>query len=95
MTKNTKGWSEERRKAQAERCRAQKPWEHSTGPKTARGKERSSLNAFKHGARCRNLDRVRYLLWLNREFMRISKEELSLLDTNKVKKLMRTSKDFK
>ena len=47
--KQTKGWSEERRRKQAERIRANKPWERSTGPKTQSGKARSSQNGFKHG----------------------------------------------
>lgn len=46
-----KQWTEERRKAQAERCRNKRPWEQSTGPKSEQGKARSSLNAFKHGNR--------------------------------------------
>ncbi len=44
-----KGWTEERRKAQAERCRKNAPWKKATGPKTAAGKAKSSVNAYKHG----------------------------------------------
>lgn len=47
--KSAKGWSAERRAAQAERCRQNAPWKHATGPKTSRGKARSCLNAYKHG----------------------------------------------
>ncbi len=65
----TKGWSEERRKKQAERCRQNKPWEQSTGPKTTEGKKRSSLNAYKHGHRCGVWDECREMLRLNREFV--------------------------
>jgi uncharacterized protein (DUF305 family) len=42
-------WTDEQRKAQAERARAQKPWKHSTGPKTVKGKKAVSQNALKHG----------------------------------------------
>lgn len=44
-------WTEESRKAQAERIRTQKPWEHTTGPKTEEGKARASRNATKTGTR--------------------------------------------
>ena len=47
----SKGWTEERRRAQAERIRKNKPWEKSTGPRTEKGKARSRLNALKHGQR--------------------------------------------
>ena len=45
------GWSEERRRAQAEAIRAWRPWERSTGPRTAEGKARASRNAWKGGLR--------------------------------------------
>lgn len=44
-------WTEEERRLQAERIREIRPWEKSTGPKTRDGKERSRMNAFKHGNR--------------------------------------------
>ena len=40
-------WSPERRARQAEAIRRWRPWEHSTGPRTADGKARSARNAFK------------------------------------------------
>lgn len=43
MMKN--GWSAERRARQAELIKTWKPWEKSTGPKTAVGKASSSNNA--------------------------------------------------
>ena len=61
-------WTEERRKAAAERCRQHKPWEKSTGPKTPAGKVRSSLNAMKRGTHSLVLQPVRRILKLNREF---------------------------
>lgn len=76
--KSGRGWSKERRAAQAARCRAQKPWVKSTGPKTAKGKIISARNATKHGlraaawvaqvAKCRTLFRAfaQYLKILRR-----------------------------
>lgn len=40
-------WTPERRARQAEAIRRWKPWEKSTGPKTAEGKARVSRNAYK------------------------------------------------
>lgn len=80
-----KGWSAERRQKQAQRCRQNKPWEKSTGPKTTEGKKWSSLNAFKHGGRCRILDESREMLRLNWEF--VSSAERVLLDSVTVMEL--------
>ena len=55
----TKGWTEERRRKAAARCRANKPWKKSTDPKTPAGKMRASLNALKHGGH------IRVHLWFN------------------------------
>jgi hypothetical protein len=44
-------WTEERRQRQRELIMALKPWEKSTGPKTAKGKAASSRNSKKHGLR--------------------------------------------
>ena len=53
-------WSPERRARQAELIRALKPWEKSTGPRTAAGKARVAANALKHGFRSRSfLERIR------------------------------------
>jgi len=43
------GWTKERRRRQAEMIRRWKPWERSTGPKTAVGRTTSSRNAYKGG----------------------------------------------
>mgnify|MGYP001244298902 CR=1 FL=1 len=49
MSKN--GWTQERRQKQSEAIKRWKPWEKSTGAKTSKGKEKSKMNAYKHGAR--------------------------------------------
>jgi len=45
------GWTQERRLRQSEVIRNWKPWEKSTGAKTSQGKEKSKMNAYKHGGR--------------------------------------------
>jgi hypothetical protein len=47
----------------AEQCRARKPWEKSTGPRTKNGKEAVSQNAWKGGWR----DELRALRQMLRE----------------------------
>ena len=43
------GWSPERRARQAEAIRRWCPWQQSTGPRSAEGKAKSSMNADKGG----------------------------------------------
>ena len=43
------GWSPERRARHAAAIRLWAPWAKSTGPRTARGKKQSAMNAYKHG----------------------------------------------
>lgn len=45
------GWSLERRARQAELIRSWRPWERSTGPRSAEGKTRTAHNADKGGHR--------------------------------------------
>ena len=64
------GWSPERRERQAALIQNWKPWECSTGPRTAGGKATSALNSGKHGLRSRRfLEEARNL----REIIRICK----------------------
>mgnify|MGYP000964057840 CR=1 FL=1 len=52
----------EHRARRAEQIRQWKPWEKSTGPRTAKGKAASSTNARKHGMRSRDaLEELRQL----------------------------------
>ena len=45
------GWTPERRARQSALIRNWKPWERSTGPKSAEGKVAVSQNAYKGGTR--------------------------------------------
>jgi len=45
------GWTDGRRRQQAERIRDWQPWKHSTGPCTPEGKAKASRNAFKGSTR--------------------------------------------
>jgi hypothetical protein len=45
------GWTPERRAAQSTEIKNWRPWEHSSGPRTADGKARSSRNAWRGGHR--------------------------------------------
>ena len=45
------GWTPERRARQAELISSWRPWERSTGPRTAEGKARASLNAYRGAKR--------------------------------------------
>ena len=66
-------WTPEQRADAAQRARKNKPWRHSTGPKTAAGKARSRLNSYKHGLHsvaCRELkwvlrEQSRYVATIN------------------------------
>ncbi len=68
--KKSPGWTPERRRRQAERIRRQRPWLHSTGPRTAAGKAVSSHNALIHGLRSRARRVLCLLLRVQRDFVR-------------------------
>jgi hypothetical protein len=42
-------WTEDRKARQAALIRTRRPWERSTGPRTADGKAKASRNAWKGG----------------------------------------------
>ena len=46
-----RNWTPEQRQQQAERIKAWSPWKQSTGPRSAEGKARASLNAWRDGTR--------------------------------------------
>ena len=45
------GWTDERKARQANAITRWKPWQQSTGPRTAEGKARVARNAYRGGAR--------------------------------------------
>jgi hypothetical protein len=66
------GWTEERKQKQRELIQNWKPWEKSTGAKTAKGKAKSSMNAYKYGSA-----EAKMML---RELGRMLREEKKLMD---------------
>lgn len=71
MTQKRRPWPPKRKAQQAKNIRKTRPWEHTTGPKTASGKAASSLNALKHGLRSETVQMLRKVLraqkeWVNR-----------------------------
>ncbi|HYM18564.1 MAG TPA: hypothetical protein VEU06_08380 [Micropepsaceae bacterium] len=76
LRKKPSGWSPERRARQSMAIRAWRPWTRSTGPRTAAGKAKTAMNAYKHGARSRRfreeLRAVRSALRRCRESARIA-----------------------
>ena len=61
-------WTPEEKAKQAEAIRRHKPWEKSTGPKTAHGKRRSSKNAFTGGHYTAQTRHIRKTLNAQKEF---------------------------
>lgn len=70
MTIKTKGWSEERRRKQAENMRKTQPWKKTRGPKTPQGKAVSSQNAWKHGLRSETVILLRKILKAQGHFLK-------------------------
>jgi hypothetical protein len=42
-------WTQAEKDRQSSLIRSWAPWSHSTGPKTSEGKDKSKMNAYKHG----------------------------------------------
>ena len=84
MTVPNNGWTDERRRKQAERCRQSKPWQHATGPKTMEGKQTVSQNAMKHGFRSHDGLELRRLLHTHRLLVNhiIKQDKIKGQDTN-------------
>lgn len=55
------GWTPERRARQAELIRTWRPWEKSTGPRSAEGKARAAARGFKGGHRAKLRELMREL----------------------------------
>lgn len=72
------GWTPERRKRQAEQIQGWKPWAHSTGPRTAKGKAKVARNANKGRSR----QMLRELSRTLREAMRQQEEDIDVLTDN-------------
>ena len=53
-------WSPEQRAAQSKAIHSWEPWQHSTGPKSAIGKEKVSRNAYRGGSR----QLARFIRWV-------------------------------
>lgn len=77
MSKESNGWTPERRRKQAENCRKAKPWVHSTGPQSAEGKKIVADNALKHGMRCEEAVELRKVLYRQRLFIKEVMERLN------------------
>ncbi|HPD83820.1 MAG: hypothetical protein R3D88_09040 [Alphaproteobacteria bacterium] len=76
--KKRREWTPERRAAQAERMKQQKPWLKATGPKTATGKQRSRLNSLKHGLRSKEMRELSKLLTAQSRFVKSVTKGISM-----------------
>jgi hypothetical protein len=52
-------WTAEEKHKQSQLIKRWQPWSKSTGPKTQAGKEKSKMNARKHGGYCAGLKQYR------------------------------------
>lgn len=71
-----RNWFPEERAKQAELIRRHKPWEKSTGPRTAEGKQAVKNNGYKHGWRSEDIREVYRLLRALRQNVRAIEESL-------------------
>lgn len=51
-------WTTEERALQSMLIKQQKPWRHSTGPKSSMGKNISKMNAYKNGAHNQSMKQI-------------------------------------
>jgi len=65
----TNTWTDEKREQARVRCLNQKPWEHTTGPKTGAGKSISAQNALKHGGTTADMVTLSNALWEQSKFI--------------------------
>jgi hypothetical protein len=72
----TTSWTPERRAAHRAAIQNWKPWTKSTGPRSAEGKKRSSMNAFRNGGRTVHILRLKALLAHHRQWLRLVRAHL-------------------
>lgn len=70
------GWTDERRARQAEMIRSWRPWERSTGPRTAKGKATAARNGDKGGTWKAESNNLRAL---KREFSELMRQQRDML----------------
>ncbi|MCB9982561.1 MAG: hypothetical protein H6861_02640 [Rhodospirillales bacterium] len=78
MKRKTKGWSEERRRKQAEHCRQTKPWTSTPGPQSEEGKARAAQNALEHGLRSAEMHELRRLLRKHRAVLKALNAQIDM-----------------
>lgn len=74
MNMGARNWTLEQRQRQRELIQRWKPWEKSTGAKTAQGKKRSGQNAFKTGKSLEVRELIKYLNGLLREQQKLIRQ---------------------
>ena len=79
-------WTTEARARQAEAIRRWKPWEHSTGPKTAKGKRRSASNSLAGPSRLGGTGLMRRILKMWRAGMNDSEAFDAVFDAIRARK---------
>ena len=72
----TRKWTPEERRRQAQIIRQTKPWQHSTGPGSKRGKKISAQNAYKNGNFSKEFKRLRSLLMLQSRYLELIRQTI-------------------